>query len=172
MQSLRVSVAEILGQPGAYRDLKVQHPLPGVRTALARLSQGDPIRAELRAESVVEGILVTGKAAGQGHFRCARCLKPLDAEVEVEVCELYVTPGHEAPAEEEVYEVQGDEVDLEPMLRDALALSLPLNPVCRADCQGLCAGCGKDLNDGPCECVDDEIDPRWAPLSELRERLG
>lgn len=172
MQSLKVSVAEILGQPGAYRDLKVEHQIREIRTALARLSEGDPVRAELRAESVVEGILVTGRASGQGHFQCARCLKPLDAEVDVEVCELYVTPGHEAAPEEEVYEVHGSEIDLEPMLRDALTLSLPLNPVCRIDCEGLCSSCGKNLNQGPCECVEDEIDPRWAALSELREKLG
>ncbi|MGH2730855.1 MAG: YceD family protein, partial [Actinomycetota bacterium] len=54
---------------------------------------------------------------------------------------------------------------------DALTLALPLNPVCRASCKGLCAHCGADLNRGPCNCAAEETDPRWAPLAALRERL-
>lgn len=172
MQSLKVSVVEILGRPGAYRDIEVSNPLPDVRNALAEVADEGEVRAELRAESVVEGILVTGTATGDGRFECARCLDAIEGPVEVEVCELFLAPGHDAPAEEEAYEVKGTEIDLEPMLRDALTLALPLNPICSADCQGLCATCGKNLNKGPCECRYEEIDPRWAALSELREKLG
>jgi DUF177 domain-containing protein len=57
------------------------------------------------------------------------------------------------------------------MMRDSVGLALPLNPLCRDDCAGLCARCGKDLNEGACECVDDDIDPRWDALAALRERL-
>jgi uncharacterized protein len=58
------------------------------------------------------------------------------------------------------------------MLRDALALELPLNPLCRADCKGYCPRCGADLNAGACDCTDEEIDLRWAELAVLREKLG
>jgi uncharacterized protein len=57
------------------------------------------------------------------------------------------------------------------MLRDAVTLALPLRPLCREDCKGLCARCGNDLNAGPCDCGGDDIDPRWEALAALRERL-
>jgi uncharacterized protein len=171
VQDFKVSVSGILGHPGLYRDVKVNAKLPDVGNALARASD-EAVQGELRAESVVEGILVTGSLTAPAHFTCARCLTPLSGEVRLEVCELFVAPGHEAPVEEESYEVHGEEIDLEPMLRDAIALALPLNPVCREDCAGLCATCGKDLNTGACECTDEELDPRWAELSELRDKLA
>lgn len=171
MEGFKVSVAEILGQPGRYRDVKVRRPLPGIHNALGKLS-ADPVEADLRAESVVEGVLVTGAAHAAAEMWCARCLDPVRADVELDVCELFVAPGREAPAEEEVYEVRGLEIDLEPMLRDALALALPLNPICSGECKGMCARCGQKLNQGQCDCTTDEVDPRWAGLDELRERLG
>lgn len=170
MQDLRISVAEILGQPGTYRDFSVERPLDGVGNALAKLTE-KPVRAELRAESVVEGILITGPIRTAARFECARCLAPVVDDMDVDVVELFVAPGHEAPPEEEAYRVEGLEIDLEPMLRDALTLALPLKPVCRQDCKGLCGQCGKNLNEGPCDCAEEEIDPRWAALSELRDRL-
>lgn len=189
MTNLTVSVAEILGRPGQYRDFRVRGPLEGVKTALARLT-ASPVTADLRAESVVEGVLVTGRVTGTADVQCARCLASFATEIDVEVCELFVGPGHE-PAEggvqrsrrgdssadglrapqEEFYELSGTEMDLEPMLRDALALNLPLNPVCRAECKGICSRCGADLNQGECGCSQDDIDPRWAALSAIRDKL-
>ena len=170
MPNLKISVAEILGRPGEYRDLDVRPAFEDLQTELARL-ETDPLDANLKAESVVEGVLVTGRVAGDAKLTCARCLKSFHGPVSLDVCELYTTPGHELP-EEEAYKVQGSEIDLEPMLRDALVLSLPLNPVCEEACRGLCATCGQNLNDGDCNCVQDETDPRWAPLDALRERLN
>jgi uncharacterized metal-binding protein YceD (DUF177 family) len=171
VQDFKVSVAEIIGHPGLYRDIAIKRSLEGVGNALAHISNR-PLEARLRAESVVEGVLVTGPVEAPVEFDCARCLKPLSTEVMLNVCELFVAPGHEAPPEEESYEVKGLEIDLEPMLRDNIALALPLNPVCREDCAGLCARCGRDLNTGPCDCSDETTDPRWAALAELRDKLG
>ena len=171
MQGYKVPVDKIIDRPGEYRDLVVGGELPGVSTALAVLTE-DPIDARLRAESVVEGILVTGAVHGLARYSCARCLKEIVGDVDLEVCEMYVAPGHEGPPEEDSYKIDGLEMDLEPMLRDAVALALPLNPLCREDCAGLCARCGKDLNEGPCGCKEEEMDPRWAALSELRDKLA
>jgi uncharacterized protein len=163
-----VSVAEILGKPGEYRDVAFRAPLDGVATALARLTD-DAIDLDLRLESVVEGVLVTGRVSGETKFTCARCLKPMDSEVDVEVLEIFFAPG--GALEEDAYEIRGTEIDLEPMVRDALTLSFPLAPLCREECKGLCALCGRDLNTGPCDCKQEEIDPRWAPLEALKARL-
>jgi uncharacterized protein len=163
-----VSVAEILGRPGEYRDVPVAHPVEGLEVALAHLGTR-PLTGTLRIESVVEGVPVTGAVAGEVDLECARCLKGFSAPLEVEVCELYTAPGHEAEAD--AYRVAGTEIDLEPLLRDAAGLALPLNPLCRTDCAGLCARCGKDLNEGACGCVEDVTDPRWDALAEVRARL-
>ena len=171
MQELRVSVAEILGYPGEYRDIRLDRPISGVRTALARMSEG-PVHAELRAESVVEGILVTGTVRAETTLSCARCLDEFPSEVGAQLCELYAAPGNEPSVEDEAYGVEGTEIDLEPMLRDALTLALPLHPLCREECPGLCARCGRRLDVGSCDCFQKETDPRWAELDALREKLS
>jgi uncharacterized protein len=165
-----ISVAEILGQPGQHRDLKLDLPLTGVGTTLAHLKDG-PLHAELRAESVVEGVLITGTLQGQTVLECARCLKEFHSSVDLDVCELFLAPGTD-PEDRESYRIAGLEIDLEPMLRDAVTLSLPLNPLCREDCKGICAHCGRDLNLGDCDCTEDTTDPRWAELDALRDRLS
>jgi uncharacterized protein len=161
-------VAEILGRPGHYRDVELAHAVPGARTTLARADE-TATRARLRAESVIEGILVSGRVAGRASSQCARCLAEVGLDVELEVCELFLAPG--AAPVDDAYVVDGTTIDLEPMLRDALTLALPLNPLCRTDCQGLCPLCGCDLNRASCDCVVEEKDPRWGALDELRARL-
>jgi uncharacterized protein len=170
VQGFSYSVVDILDRPGEYRDFRIVEPLPGAGTALARL-QASPVEAELRAESVVEGVLITGRAEADVTFECSRCLTEFPSEVSVELCELFAGPGHAAAPEEDSYEVRGTDVDLEPMLRDALVLALPLNPVCSLDCKGYCAGCGQNLNEGACTCAPDDVDPRWAGLEALRTKL-
>jgi uncharacterized protein len=169
MQQLIVSVADILGRPGVGRDLHLEAALPGVGNALVQVEES-PVRASLHADSVVEGVLVTGEVEASASVACARCLAEHRQKVVFELCELFVTPARQLPAEE-AYRLTGTDMDLEPMLRDAVALALPLRPLCRADCRGLCPTCGRDLNRGPCECQDERPDPRWAALSGLRERL-
>jgi uncharacterized protein len=166
-----VSVAELLGKPGEYRDITVTEPMEGVAGALGRLAD-DRVDARLRLESVMEGILVTGRAEASTALRCARCLTSFSHRLEVELCELYAVSGGRNPERDDVYAIAGSELNLEPMLRDALALALPLNPICRADCRGICAGCGTELNFASCTCAEESIDPRWAALESLRERLS
>ncbi len=172
MPGLTISVTEILGRPGNFRDLRLAEPLEGVATALARL---DPpsVEAKLRVEAVVEGILVSGPIWGQGVFTCARCLKEFPGPVEVEACELFSTPERQRETEDDdSYPIAGTDIDLEPMMRDVVALSLPLNPHCEQDCTGLCANCGRALGDADCDCTKEERDPRWAGLEALKDKLA
>ncbi len=171
MQGLNLSVADLLGRPGEYRDFSISSVVRGVGNPLAEVDDR-PVSGDMRAESVVEGILVTGSFWASMSYQCARCLTHFGVPMSLEVCELFVAPGHEAPSDDDAYRVSGKEVHLEPMLRDALALSLPLNPVCRESCAGLCSGCGRNLNDDTCICSDEDVDPRWADLAVLRDRLN
>jgi uncharacterized protein len=168
VQDLTVSVADILGAPGRYRDIVVDADLPEVHNALARVG-GSPVRARLRAESVVEGVLVTGRLDAVASVECARCLAATHEPLALEVCELFAASGSDA--DPDAYRVAGTDLDLRPMLVDAVALALPLRPLCRAGCRGLCSRCGRNLNTGACDCATEVTDPRWAPLSALRERL-
>jgi uncharacterized protein len=106
-------------------------------------------------------------------LECARCLKEFDSSVDLDVCELFLAPDADVDVEDkESYRIAGSDLDLEPMLRDAVTLSLPLNPLCKEDCKGMCARCGRDLNLGDCDCTEDNTDPRWAELDALRDRLS
>lgn len=170
MQDVKVSVAQILGRPGASREIRLSSPVEGVETVLASVGN-TPVDARLRADSVVEGILVSGSVNAGTSLQCARCLRPFSSELSVSVCELFAE-GEPRTADEDAYGVDGEVIDLEPMLRDALTLALPLRPLCREACAGLCGRCGWDLNEGACGCTVEEPDPRWAGLNALRDKLS
>ncbi len=112
------------------------------------------------------GVEVSGFVRAPWEGMCRRCAAPLRGEVKVRVQERYVdVPG----AEDDLYPLEDDTVDLGPMVRDAVVLDLPMAPLCREDCRGLCPSCGTDLNEGECDCVAPR-DPRWANLDVLRGR--
>jgi len=125
---------------------------------------GSPIRLDLRLEAVVEGILVTGVAEVQLAGECARCLKSLGSVESVDVQELFLFPDKDTD-DDEASRVEGDFVNLEPVLRDAVVLDLPFIPLCDRDCAGLCPRCGADLNADPQHDHGGEIDPRWVGLA-------
>lgn len=170
MHDLVVSIVDILDRPGRYRDVSVARSIEG-GLGLAALTES-PVSAELRLESVVEGILATGPVHGEVALTCARCLGAFTEGLDVDVCELFVSGTPSPETRDDFYPIAGEQIDLEPMIRDALILALPTNPVCRPECRGICARCGTDLNTGTCSCKDEGPDPRWAALDELKTRLG
>jgi uncharacterized protein len=141
---------------------------------------GQPIELELRLESVMEGVLVTGSAHATATGACVRCLDPMTRHVGGHFQELFAyadraTHHHEVAAEDEdddeVYELVGDLFDLEPVLRDAMVPAMPFQPVCRSDCPGLCSECGAHLAEDPAH-HHDQIDPRWAALQSIATPPG
>lgn len=134
-------------------------------TAVIAVPPGSPVVLDLRLEAVIEGVLVTGSAHATATGECGRCLEPISIPVEVDLLELFVYPG-QAGADEEVSRLDGDLLDLRPILRDQVVLDLPFQPVCSEDCQGLCITCGARLDDDPEHGHDDDVDPRWVGLAE------
>src|SRR5262249_22782289 len=135
---------------------------------------GVPPRADLtirlRLESVSEGVLVSGTVAGPVEGECGRCLRPISESLDVEIQELYAyahSTTDETTDEDEVGRLQGDLIDLEPVVRDAVVLALPANPLCREDCPGLCPECGAHRDDLPDDHGHGQVDPRWAALTRL-----
>jgi uncharacterized protein len=137
---------------------------------------GIPERAvlelDLRLESVMEGVLVSGTVRGRAAGECVRCLADVDPDVTAELQELYAYPGRapEGEDDDDTREFEDDLIDLEPALRDAVVLALPFQPVCREDCPGLCSECGARLADDP-EHHHELADPRWAALQGLTQAL-
>ncbi len=135
-------------------------------------------RGEVRF--VDPGYLLTATYSYQQTLSCQRCLEPLVEMVELPL-QLLLVPGARAPkgaehalAEEElgVVEVPEDgEVDLRPLLIEQIQLNVPMKPLCRADCAGICPSCGANLNAGACGCETEEIDPRWKALESFREKM-
>ena len=133
---------------------------------LLGVPEGSPVELDLRLEAVMEGVLASGRARVTLTGECARCLEPIEDDLEVELQELYVYPESDAE-EDEASRLEGELLDLEPVLRDAVVLALPFRPVCTPDCPGLCLECGARLQDDPGHAHEESIDPRWAALSTL-----
>lgn len=138
----------------------------GLGTVVIGVPPGSPVALDLRLESVVEGVLVTGTATVHVRGECVRCLTEISDTLEIDVQELFVHPESEA-TEEEASRLEDDLVDLEPLLRDGVVLDLPFQPLCREDCQGLCVDCGANLNDDPGHSHEAAVDPRWEKLRRL-----
>jgi uncharacterized protein len=136
----------------------------GIGMDVIGVPPSSPVDLELRLESVVEGVLVTGTAVVQLQGQCARCLEQISYDEEVDLQELYLYPDKE-PDDDEASRLEADLIDLEPLLRDTVVLDLPFTPLCRPDCAGLCLDCGANLNKDPDHRHDDHVDPRWAALT-------
>lgn len=161
--TLRIPLAAALRHPGNARPVVVAAELDGLSGIAAEVAAGSPVAVDLMLERVPEGIVVRGTLTAAWNAACSRCLEPVAGEISVHVDELFETH----PLEGETYQLDEDVIDLEPMVRDALLLELPLAPLCADDCAGLCPTCGVNQNVTHCECVTQEIDPRWAALRSL-----
>jgi uncharacterized protein len=138
-----------------------------LNTGLAGIPEGSDLRLDVTLESVTEGVLATVTAVAPVTGECARCLEPVAQTIEARCQELFSYEQGAGDADEDGYALDGDLLDLEPVLRDALVLALPLAPLCRQDCPGLCAECGALLAQaGPEHGHERAIDPRWARLQQ------
>ncbi|MEU5787048.1 YceD family protein [Micromonospora purpureochromogenes] len=158
-------------RPGALRTVKRVASAPAdLGVELIGVPEGADLDLDLRLESVSEGVLVSGTISGPVRGECGRCLREINDSVVVNIQELYAyenSATDETTDEDEVGRMQGDLIDLEPALRDAVVLTLPTNPLCREDCPGLCPECGVHWDDLPADHSHQQIDPRWASLSQL-----
>ena len=123
------------------------------------------VRVRLALESFSGGLRAKGRVEAPWHGICRRCSTLVLGVSDVAVDERFV--DERGPGDEETYLIENDFIDLAPLAHDAIFLDLPLAPLCREDCQGLCPYCGIDRNESTCECQA-PLDPRWATLDGLR----
>lgn len=162
---LVLDIRELGRRAGSMMEVVRTVPAPAeLGAGVAQVTQGSEMELSVRLESVVEGVLASGTVAATVAGECARCLDPVEWDETVAFSELFVhEPG---PEDEELPVLHGDLLDIEPVLRDALVLALPLAPLCSPDCPGLCVECGARLADDPGH-AHELIDPRWAGLAGL-----
>lgn len=172
---LVIDTRDLGRRPGNQRELSLSVPAPAeLGIEVLRVPEGEQIQLDLRLEAVMEGVLVTGTAQAELVGECVRCLKPIEDEFLVDLQELYVYDDHrhdesDEDLDDEVSKLEDDLLDLEPLLRDAVVLALPFQPLCQDDCPGLCIECGARLADDPDHGHEAAIDPRWAGLQALKQ---
>ncbi|NUU06777.1 YceD family protein [Leifsonia sp. C5G2] len=157
-----INVYDLERRPGAMREQRISIPVTTkLGEGLISVPEGETIDLDLRLESMHEGILATGDAITTAVGVCGRCLIDIEQPVQVDFQELFAYPSDEAFD----HEVHDDHVDLEPLIRDAVVLSLPFQPVCRPDCPGLDPETGERLADVPDREPTQTFDPRWSALA-------
>jgi uncharacterized protein len=176
---LVLDTRELGRRPGSQRLVSFTAEAPAeLGIEILGVAEGSPVTFDLRLEAVMEGVLITGTASADLEGECARCLEPIEDSSTIDIQELFLyddtRDGTDPDADEEtdVRRTEGDLIDLEPVLRDAVVLALPFQPLCRDDCPGLCVECGARLADDPDHRHDEPVDPRWAALTELEQDLA
>lgn len=150
------------------------------------INKDEPIEIDLKIESVSEGVLASAHIESVAIGECGRCLDKLEFDISEDFQELYEYEKDrrhkvnkkvkdvedEEDHELEIRQMDGDEIDLDGPIRDAIILNLPLNPLCKPDCKGLCPECGEKIENLLPDHVHEKIDSRWAALGDLAERLS
>lgn len=170
-----VHVGELRRRLGNRRELHAEAPLPGLTVVDARVATGSDVVLDAMLESIPDGVVVTGAVTARWEGICRRCLDEVGGELTADVREIYES----SPIEGETWPLAGDRIELEALVRETVLLSLPLAPLCSADCRGpapdvfpAIAGDGMADGDGPDDLEVDgpmQRDPRWAALDALRQ---
>jgi uncharacterized protein len=174
---MQLDLSEILARVGIRRSCEIQEP--PIQDGDLQCSQ--PIKGDLCFVNAGSALLVTGQVATRVSMVCSRCLAPMDEPLDVVIDEQYPLVHQTAGGSGHRHDVMVDEdenvaagrlfsgplLDLTELLRQTLSVALPLQPLHRPDCAGLCRMCGHDLNLGPCGCSTAVRDPRWSALEEL-----
>ena len=164
-----VSITTLRRTPGLRRREQRSGHLGELKVSASVVPADAIAYADATLDSVQGGIEVSADVSAPWRGECRRCLEPISGEIHAHVRELY-RPHDRGEEDEETYPLAGEVLDLQPLVRDALVLELPLAPLCSDECRGICPSCGADLNAGSCGCADRPDDPRWAALDVLKER--
>ena len=179
--SFKLNTYELPRRAGEMREYQLDIPVKeDFGVPLISIRAGDFIEVDARLESVTEGVLLSAQVYAVAKGECIRCLDPVELVIERKIQELYnYEPtnerGKKRKHEDEVIDLDAEEeltmdgniMDLEVPIRDAVVLSLPINPLCSDECLGLCPECGGKWAELPADHAHDVVDPRWASLGSL-----
>ena len=190
-----IPVAQIASRAGQSKPIDADFPAPsGIGDSIVGIKEGEPVHVSGQFDSIVDGLIFTGRLVAPFVSECTRCLKPIQRDWTVNVTSFFPYEDKSAAGkggkagkngkEEEVDIIAGEDeaedtyplldggawADLEALLRDTLVEELPLQPLCKPDCKGLCSQCGIDLNENP-DHQHDMTDIRFAALEVLKAKL-
>lgn len=163
--NLRFNLGYLIESPrGTKSDIEFNYP-----QMIIEEDRFTPLNGQFKAVRTSEGILIQGDFQTEVETECVRCLDPHTQPINTHAEEIFYYPMSLAPEEEFVVNDDGD-IDLGPLIRELSLLAMPMRPVCREDCLGLCPECGQNLNEADCDCEIDDIDPRMAALKALLDK--
>lgn len=142
----------------------VELTYPSVRVADDLILE--PLEGQFTVTRTGEGIYIGGILKSTLPLTCMRCLKEIQQPISFKLDDLFYYPPESAPKGELVLGEDGF-IDLAPLVRELGLLEIPIRPICKPDCLGLCIECGQDLNEADCGCEEDNVDPRMAVLRKL-----
>jgi len=144
-----VPIGALRRRSGSIRDVEVTAPIADMAVSYSRVPDDALVTFRGTVASTIGGVVVAGKVSAPVEIECRRCLDTALAELDIEVKEVCT----DDPDPDLMYPVEPDWLDLEPLVHDACILELPLAPLCREDCKGLCPECGVNRNSETCSCL-------------------
>ncbi len=158
---MKINLKDILGSVGGNISLEEDFPIEEIEIQSRKVLFPHPPRVKVTLTNTQDDILVQGTIRGEAELACTRCLEPFRWEIMREIIETY--------AKKELNLEENSVLDISQEIYQHLVLSIPMQSVCQKECQGLCPGCGKNLNSGKCDCKEEAIDPRWEKLRQYLE---
>ena len=162
-----LNISDLMRRAGNDKRFALTEPVSALGIADPRLDPDAPIVVDVQLESLTDGVVVHGTVSVPWSDTCRRCLRQASGTTVSQINELYQF----VVVDPEAFPIVGDQLDLAPMVRDAVLLDTPAAPVGRDGCAGLCPVCGVDRNDAQCTCSTEVVDPRWQALKSFRESV-
>ena len=164
-----LGLSQIIDRPGASVPFSVSVDLSDLCYGVS-YPVSEPVLAEGNVRNTAGVLVMQGSIATTIHGICDRCASEFHRKVAFPIDVVLVTKLESEENEDEwVFPLEGDSADLDDIVRTVFVLNLDSKLLCKEDCKGLCPRCGKNLNDGPCNCRK-ELDPRFAALKQLLEK--
>jgi len=164
----RVNLHELPRRAGEMRPYQLQFEVQeAIGTPMLSIRAGEPIDIKFKAEAVSDGVLISGRVVSRAKGECGRCLDEIDRVVDEEFRELFLYESRKSDNEDEdeLFAMDGDIADIETAIRDAVVLTMPINPLCKGDCKGLCSECGERWENLAPDHSHEKTDPRWSGLA-------
>ena len=135
----------------------------------------DKVNISLNLQKLHNQIVLETELQLNARFECDRCISDFNTTLEAKYHTVYLFGNHPDEDNESLnvtyLRADASEIVLDNDIRDYALLAVPMKKLCKDDCKGLCPECGKNLNEGSCDCKDREIDPKWLPLQDLKNKI-
>ncbi len=164
-----LGLAQIIDRPGESVSFSTSVDLSDLRYGNS-YPVSEPVKAEGTVRNTAGVLMMKGDITTCIHGVCDRCAREFDRDIHFPIDVVLVTEFADEENEDEwVFPLEGDSANLDDIVRTVFVLNLDSKLLCKEDCKGICCRCGKNLNDGPCNCQK-ELDPRFAALQQLLKK--